>query len=200
MLEGNCAFMWQEGCGASMREAHKNSMRNTSVYNGTKEVGCDFVEVIENTKDKDLLPPYRSPYIDCHRILLAEEGFSIFSIYAKHIGISKKESLAMINQVNSKGTPKTFTPNFPLTLFPRSLMRDFLENEYKKSDWPFIHGIEGLEESLSRLDSKDLSSGRLFVDLRTSTDPIPKQYIEELVRFFRSNAQALRLNKVFICA
>lgn len=122
-----------------------------------------------------------STYRDWHKLVVAEEGFSMLNIYADHAhGVSIELIRRFADTVNSRNEAGSLHPIAPISAIPRSYFRTIEENQ---SD-DHITGFKRKVCSFLESNRISIKASKILIDLHVSSEPVPEQYLKAIEEVF----------------
>lgn len=113
-------------------------------------------------------------YRDWHKLVVAEAGFSMLSMYAgENAGISVETIRAFADQVNHRDEAGTLHPRAPVSAVPRRYFRDVTPADYQRYVPGLTRQLRDFTEAL-----KEIGATRIVVDFRVGEGRVPVAYLE----------------------
>ena len=134
-------------------------------------------------------------YQNWHKLVVAEEGFSMLNIYGRHKhGIAATAIREFADQVNRRNESGSLHPQAPISAVPRKYFRDVAE-----SDIPMhLDGFKSCIREFIDANSRVIHARRILVDFHVSPAPVPLPYIEATELVFKENASPEKIDEIVI--
>jgi hypothetical protein len=134
-------------------------------------------------------------FMDWHKLVVAEAGFSMLDIYARHkhdIDIQVIQQFA--DQVNRRNEPGSLYPKAPISALPRRYFREIRESEIPNHIDQFRDDLRQFIQA----NRSNIRASKVLVDFHVSPQPVPTEYITAIEEVFRLDGAKAGIEEVVI--
>lgn len=122
-----------------------------------------------------------------HVLTVAEDGFSMLTIYSKHHNLDNRTISRFADHVNCQDMSGSLYPLAPISALPRRFFREQAENKdpYTLNEFQ-QHVIEFLTMNESTINAQ-----KILIDFHVSSAPVPERYTQATVELLHKLNQSL---------
>lgn len=133
-------------------------------------------------------------WADWHKLLVAEDGFSMLTTRAERHGLDAETIRRFAAEVNRRNEPCSLHPPAPISAMPRRYFRDVgaadvpgILNQFRTDLGTFLDA-----------NRATIRAARVLVDLHVSPEPIPGEYLTAVEDVFRERGERAGIEEVII--
>jgi hypothetical protein len=122
-----------------------------------------------------------------HVLTVAEDGFSMLTIYSQHHNLDNRTIRSFADRVNFQDMSGSLYPDAPISALPRRFFREQAEN----MDPNILNEFQQHVIEFLTVNESTINAQKILIDFHVSPAPVPERYTQATVELLHKLNQSL---------